>query len=46
MGLVFEVGPFPSVSRRGGCAINKEVAFLSGADGVVSNTSREAAPYR
>ena len=30
-----ETGPFPSFSRRGGCAINKKIPFLSGADGVV-----------
>src|SRR5437763_173991 len=28
---------FPAFSRRGGCAINKKVPFLSGADGAVSN---------
>src|SRR5215831_13801587 len=27
--------PFPSFSRRGGCAINKKSPFLIGADGVV-----------
>src|SRR5215475_11817730 len=32
-----ETGPFPSFSRRGGCAINKKIPFLSGADGVVRN---------
>src|SRR5262245_16113289 len=35
-GVGFETAPFPSFSRRGGCAINKKVPFLSGADGVVS----------
>jgi hypothetical protein len=34
-----EPGPFPSFSRRGGCAI-KKIPFLSGADGVVSKGSR------
>jgi len=29
--------PLRSFSRRGGCAINKKIPFLSGADGVVSN---------
>jgi len=30
-----ETGPFPSVFKEGGCAINKKIPFLSGADGVV-----------
>ena len=31
---------FPAFSRRGGCAINKKVPFLSGADGAVSNLNK------
>ena len=30
----------PPFSRRGGCAINKKIPFLSGADGVVNKRSR------
>ena len=30
-----ETGPFPSFQRRGGCALNKKIPFLNGADGVV-----------
>jgi len=35
-----ETGPFPSFPRRGGCAINKKIPFLRGADGVVIKRSR------
>src|SRR5215475_39018 len=40
-----ETGPFPSFSRRGGCAINKKIPFLSGADGVVSNLKQNKDRY-
>ena len=33
---------FPSLQRRGGCAIKKKVPFRSGADGVVAHTKRFA----
>ena len=32
--------PFPSVFKEGWLRLNKKVPFLSGADGVVSKTSR------
>src|SRR5215475_9540151 len=37
MGLVERGVHSPPFSRRGGCAINKKIPFLSGADGVVGN---------
>jgi len=45
MGLVPETGPIPSFQRRSGCAINKKIPFLSGADGVVSNFKRYMERY-
>ncbi|PYS27120.1 MAG: hypothetical protein DMG11_17465, partial [Acidobacteria bacterium] len=33
---------FPSLQRRGGCAIKKKAPFRSGADGVVAHTKRFA----
>src|SRR5215475_6743120 len=41
-----ETGPFPSFSRRGGCAINKKIPFLCGADGVVSNFKQKYGALR
>src|SRR5215467_11295394 len=35
----------PPFSRRGGCAINKKIPFLSGADGVVSNFKQNMVRY-
>src|SRR5215831_12348678 len=35
----------PPFSRRGGCAINKKIPFLSGADGVVSNFKQNKVRY-
>ena len=35
----------PPFSRRGGCAINKKIRFLSGADGVVSNFKQNMVRY-
>src|SRR5215467_4354226 len=40
-----ETGPFPSFSRRGGCAINKKIPFLSGADGVVRKFQQNEVRY-
>jgi len=34
-----------SFSRRGGCAINKKIPFLIGADGVVSNFKQNMVRY-
>jgi|SRR5215475_8814329 len=39
-GLVARRLHSPPFSRRGGCATNKKIPFLSGADGVVSKRSR------
>jgi hypothetical protein len=36
LGSGMVAAPFPSLKRRGGCAINKKIPFLCGADGVVS----------
>src|SRR5262252_5004671 len=41
-----ETGPFPSFSRRGGCAINKKIPFLSGADGVVRKFQQKQGALR
>src|SRR5215475_12238797 len=41
-----ETGPFPSFSRRGGCAIDKKIPFLSGADRVVRNFKQNKDRYR
>jgi len=41
-GLVARWVHFPPFLRRGGCAINKKIPFLSGADGVVSNFASSA----
>jgi len=35
----------PPFSRRGGCAINKKIPFLSGADGVVGNFKQNKERY-
>ena len=40
MGLVARRLQSPPFSRRGGCAIDKKIPFLSGADGVVRKRSR------
>jgi hypothetical protein len=40
MGLVPRRAQSPPFSRRRGCALNKKIPFLSGADGVVSKRSR------
>ena len=36
----------PPFSRKGGCAINKKIPFLSGADGVVSNFQQKFGALR
>ena len=36
MSSVVIAAPFPPFSSRGGCVINKEIPFLSGAGGVLS----------
>jgi hypothetical protein len=33
-------GSIPLLFKEGGCAINKKIPFLSGADGVVSNSNK------
>src|SRR5262245_62804419 len=40
-GLIARWVHSPPFSRRGGCAINKKIPFLSGADGVVSNSQQK-----
>ena len=40
-GLIARWVHSPPFSRRGGCAINKKMPFLSGADGVVSNSQQK-----
>src|SRR5262252_4779080 len=45
MELGCETGPFPSFSRRSGCAINKKIPFLSGADGVVCKFQKTKVRY-
>jgi hypothetical protein len=37
----FKAEPLPSFQRRGGSAFNKEIPFLGGADGVVSEFQRK-----
>src|SRR5262245_65721023 len=43
--LQLEFGPFPSFSRRGGCATNKKIPFLSCADGVVNKFRQNKVRY-
>src|SRR5215510_5929975 len=45
MGFVVRGVHSPPFSRRGGCAINKKIPFLSGADGVVSNFKQNMVRY-
>src|SRR5215510_5543716 len=45
MGFVVRGVHSPPFSRRGGCAINKKIPFLSGADGVVSNFEQNMERY-
>ena len=51
MKIVTEMGSgmlavlFPFFSRRGGCAINKKIPFLIGADGVVGKFKRNKERY-
>src|SRR5215813_3079882 len=45
MGFVVRGVHSPPFSGRGGCAINKKIPFLSGADGVVSNFKQNVVRY-
>src|SRR5215831_7433397 len=45
MGFVVRGLHSPPFSRRGGCAINKKIPFLIGADGVVSNFKQNMVRY-
>jgi len=46
MGVVARGVHSPPFSKEGWLRLNKKIPFLSGADGVVSNMPRAAAPYR